>query len=89
MNFNKEIPIYMRHYYNQKMGIKNDNEPKKTEKELKEERFKDKINDIKKNDIIKKPISPKETSINEYIELLKDEGNRYKYIELLEALKDE
>lgn len=89
-SLNSQIPIYMQHYINKKNGIKESNEPKMTEKERKEKLFKDKINDIKNaDDGKKKVVSSKELSINDYIELLKEEGNRHFYIELLESLKDE
>ena len=90
-NLNSQIPVYMQHYINKKNGIKESNEPKMTEKERKEKLFRDKINDIKNADDGKKKkvVSSKELSINDYIELLKEEGNRHRYIELLQSLKDE
>ena len=86
-----QLPIYMKRYYDQKMGVNQQKqEPQLTEKEKKELRFKNKLDDIKlAEDTKKKPPTPKELSIDDYIELLKEEGNRSKYIELLEALKDD
>lgn len=88
---NGGMPIYMQRYYAQKMGVNTSKqEPELTEKEKRELKFKNKLNDIKMSeDVKKKPATPKELNIDDYIELLKEEGNRSKYIELLEALKDD
>lgn len=89
---NKPIPAYMMAYYNKKQQQDAINIPivnNISKKELKEQKFEQAIDKIKNSeDVKKKPPTEKELSIDDYIELLKEDGNRKYYIQLLESLKE-
>lgn len=87
--FPKNIPSYMVHYFQQKQPAPApipDVKPL-TKQEEKKMKFESASNKIKlSEDQTKKPPTEKELSIDDYIELLKEEGNRKYYLELLNSL---
>ena len=86
----KNIPPYMQKYYSEKISIHTSKPEEKelTKKEIKDQKFNEAIEKVKTaEDQKKKPLTEKEMSIDDYIELLVSEnGSRKDYLNLLNSL---